>query len=57
MQKCDFNFVEITLMHGHSSVNIRHICNRAYIIFRKHIWGTASSHRSKSRNYKCRGSF
>ena len=57
MQKCDFNFVEITLMHGHSSVNILHICNKAYIIFRKHIWGTASLYRSKSRNYKCRGSF
>ena len=28
MQKCDFNFIEITLLHGCASVNILHICSR-----------------------------
>ena len=29
MQKRDFNFIEITLLHGFSSVNILHICSKA----------------------------
>ena len=28
MPKCDFNFIEITLLHGYSSVNMLHICSR-----------------------------
>ena len=28
MQKCDFNLIEITLLHGCPSVNILHICSR-----------------------------
>ena len=28
MQKCDFNFIEITLLRGYSSVNMLHICSR-----------------------------
>ena len=29
MQKRDFNFIEITLLHGLSSVNMLHICSKA----------------------------
>ena len=29
MQKCDFNFIEITFLDGYSSVNMLHICSRA----------------------------
>ena len=28
IQKCDFSFLENTLRHGYSSVNMPHICNR-----------------------------
>ena len=28
MLKCDFNFIEITLLNRYSSVNMLHICNR-----------------------------
>ena len=28
MQKCDFNFIEITLLHVYSSINMLHICSR-----------------------------
>ena len=28
MQKCDFNFIEITLLRGYSSVNMLHICSK-----------------------------
>ena len=28
MQKCDFNFIEIPLLHVYSSINIPHICSR-----------------------------
>ena len=28
MQKCDFNFVEITLLHVYSSINMLNICSR-----------------------------
>ena len=46
MQKCDFNFLEITLLHGYSFVIILHICSRMHF-FREHIWGTASLYCSK----------
>ena len=55
MQKFDFNFIEITLLHGYSSVNILYIFSRTSL-FRERIWGTAFLHRSKYGNYKCRGS-
>ena len=29
MQKRDFNFIEITFLHGFSSVNMLHICSKA----------------------------
>ena len=29
MQKCDFSIIEITLLHGYSSVSMLHICSRA----------------------------
>ena len=29
MQKRDFNFIEITLLHGFPSVNMLHICSKA----------------------------
>ena len=29
MQKRDFNFIKITLLHGFSSVNMLHICSKA----------------------------
>ena len=32
MQKCDFNFIEITLLHGYSSVNMPHICSRTFFL-------------------------
>ena len=28
MQKCDFNFIEITLLHVYSSMNMLHICSK-----------------------------
>ena len=28
MQKCDFNFIEITPLDGYSSLNMLHICSR-----------------------------
>ena len=42
MQKCDFNFIEITLLHGYASyLNILQNCNRTPF-FWEHISGTAS---------------
>ena len=32
MQENDFNFIEITLPHGYSSVNILRICNRTLFL-------------------------
>ena len=29
MQKCDFSFIEMTLLHVYSSINVLHICSRA----------------------------
>ena len=46
MQKFDFNFIEITLLHGYSSVNILYIFSRTSL-FRERIWGTASLYLSK----------
>ena len=28
MKKCGFNFIEITILHMHSSINMLHICSR-----------------------------
>ena len=55
MQKFDFNFIEITPLHGYSSVNILYICTRTPF-FRENILGTASLYRSKYRDYQRRGS-
>ena len=32
MQKCGFNFPEITLLHGYSSANVTHTCSRTPFI-------------------------
>ena len=32
MQKCDVSFIEITLLHGYSSVNMLHICSRTLFL-------------------------
>ena len=50
MLKCAFNFIEITLPHGYSSINVLHLCSRTPF-----FWRTASVYCSKYRGYKCRG--
>ena len=47
MQKCDFNFIEITLLRGYSSVNMLHICSKTP--FLEILWGIASVYRIKYR--------
>ena len=37
MQKCDFNFIEITLLHGYSPVNMQYVCSR--MLFLENISG------------------
>ena len=32
MQKCDFNFIEITLLHGYSPVNMQYVCSRTLFL-------------------------
>ena len=32
MQKCDLKYIEITLLHEYSSVNMPHICRRTPFI-------------------------
>ena len=32
MQKCDLKYIEITLLHEYSSVNMPHICRRTLFI-------------------------
>ena len=55
MQKCGFNFTEITLLHCYSSANMTHICSRTPFI-ENSSGGSASVYRSKYRGYKYRGS-
>ena len=55
MKKRDFNFIEITILHGYCSVHILHVCSKTFF-FREQSWGTASLYRSKYRDYNDRGS-
>ena len=55
MQKCDFNFIEVTLLHWVFLCKYATYLH-ANAIFREHFWWTASVYRSKYRRYKYRGS-
>ena len=53
IQERDYNFIEITLLHGYSLLGMLNICSRTPFL---DIWGTASVYRSKYRDNKRRGS-
>ena len=53
MQKCDFSYIEITLLHGYSEY-ATNLQRNAF--FREHFWRTTSVYYSKCRCYKCTGS-